>query len=172
MNQSWMLPNEALNWIEENIPKGSNILEFGSGHGSIRLSENYSVTSVEHDEVWLNVAPVNYIHAPIVENHHSTEVGEIGWYDISIVRENIPSKIDLVIIDGPPGHIGRTGILSIIDNLSNSNWILFDDVDRLPELELCNQVANIFDKKAKSFNCKMCRPDGSKRAFAIINMEV
>ena len=82
MNQAWMLPEEAFIWIEENIPFGSSIFEFGSGIGSVRLSKNYSVTSVEHDSDRLDIAPVDYIHAPIVENTHSTEVGEIGWYDV------------------------------------------------------------------------------------------
>jgi len=167
-----MLPEEAFSWIEKTLPNGSTILEFGSGHGSVRLSKNYSVTSIEHDPDWINVAPVNYIHATIIENDFSTEVGEIGWYDISAIEKKIPSKIDLVIIDGPPGHIGRTGFLSFVENLSNSNWMLFDDVDRTSELALSDKVANIMGKKATHFNSQMRRPDGSIRAFSVINMGV
>ena len=172
MNQDWMLPNEAFNWIEENIPNGSSILEFGSGHGSIRLSENYSVTSVEHNEDWLDIATVNYIHAPIVENHYSTEVGEKGWYDASVVVDNFPSKIDLIIIDGPPGFIGRTGILSIIDALSISKWVILDDVDRESESKLCESMETIFNCLSTKYFCEIPRKDGSIRAFSVFNTGV
>ena len=38
MNAGWMLPNEAFSWIEERIPSGAVVIEFGSGDGSVRLS--------------------------------------------------------------------------------------------------------------------------------------
>ena len=54
MSGGWALPDKAFQWIEENIPFGSNIVELGSGHGSMRLSQNYQLWSIEHDEAWLD----------------------------------------------------------------------------------------------------------------------
>ena len=39
MNKGWMLPIEAFEWVEKNIPEGSTVLEFGSGDGSQRLAD-------------------------------------------------------------------------------------------------------------------------------------
>ena len=138
---SWMLPESALNWIETNIPYGSSILEFGSGHGSERLSQHYSVYSIEHDEEWLDVFPVNYIHAPIIENEVSTTYGELGWYDPAFIASKIPEKIDLIIIDGPNGSIGRTGILGCLDLFDWSIPVLVDDIDRDAEYNLSQELA-------------------------------
>ena len=172
MNLAWMLPEEAFIWIEKNIPEGSSILEFGSGHGSVRLSKRFSVTSIEHDPEWLGVASVDYIHAPIVENPHATKAGEEGWYDVSIVMEQMPEDFDLVIIDGPPGVIGRTGILSVVELLSKARWIIVDDVDREPESRLCKSMETIFECPSIKYLCEIPRNDGSARSFSIFNMGV
>jgi hypothetical protein len=51
MTDRWMFSSEVFNWIDENIPQGSLILEFGSGKGSIELSKKFDLISIEHDEV-------------------------------------------------------------------------------------------------------------------------
>ena len=139
MNLGWMLPKGALEWISENIPIGSSILE-RSGHGTIELSKNYNVTSIEHDIEWLNLAPVSYIHSPIVSIGNDEQ-----WYDISFLRQ-IPEEVYLIIIDGPPGEIGRTGILNYLDQLPEFTWILIDDVHREEE----RNIADKFEEKFKS----------------------
>ena len=75
-----MLPIEAFEWVERNIPKGSTVLEFGSGDGSQRLADRYQLWSVEHDADWLNRTTSNYVYAPIVSNPVSDEYQEQGWY--------------------------------------------------------------------------------------------
>ena len=80
MDSGWSLPKKAFQWIEENIAFGSNIVELGSGHGSIRLTENYHVWSVEHDKQWLNISPSNYIHAEITP--YSINGKEGFWYNL------------------------------------------------------------------------------------------
>ena len=62
---AWMMPKEAFEWIENNIPFGSKILEIGSGKGSERLAVNYTLFSVEHNPEWINKYNSNYIYAPI-----------------------------------------------------------------------------------------------------------
>ena len=45
----WALSKEAFEWIDAHLEPRDHILELGSGHGSVILSEKYRVSSVEHD---------------------------------------------------------------------------------------------------------------------------
>jgi hypothetical protein len=64
-------------WILANLEKGSTILELGSGETTIKMCEDYTVYSIEHDEKFVGLAEKsNYIHAPI--KHY----GSYRWYDI------------------------------------------------------------------------------------------
>jgi len=139
---AWMLPIEALEWVENNIISGSKILEFGSGKGSERLSKNYRVFSIEHNSEWVDKYPTNYIHAPIV-NHADQRFGsEVGWYDIEMVRSQLPDEeFSLIIIDGPPADIGRSGILDHLWLLDNCRYILIDDLHRKKEYMRCKEVS-------------------------------
>tara|TARA_B110001452_G_scaffold264254_1_gene266976 strand:+ start:837 stop:1358 length:522 start_codon:yes stop_codon:yes gene_type:complete len=128
VERSWMLPQQVFEWIEENIPFGSTILEFGSGEGTERLSVNYDLYSVEHNPEWIGFAKSTYIYAPIRLSNKYPD--EIGWYDIDIINEKLPSKIDLMIIDGPNGSIGRSGLLEHIEYFSWNFPIVIDDLHR------------------------------------------
>ena len=121
MDESWMLPKEALEFVIEHVEPGSVVVEFGSGHGSETLSKHFDLYSFEHEEAWLGVTSSTYIHAPIKENQYATEEGEKGWYDLEIVRQNWPKDPLCVIVDGPPGFIGRFGVLSIFDMLCSQS---------------------------------------------------
>ena len=44
--------------------------------------------------------------------------------------------MDIVIIDGPNGTIGRHGILSVLDSLPKSATYIVDDVHRDAEMDL------------------------------------
>jgi hypothetical protein len=165
---NWMLPIEAFEWIEANIDPGSRILEFGSGDGSARLAENYEVWSVEHDEEWLGVALVNYVHAPIVENEISTSVGEVGWYDPAMLEEGIPDSVSLIIIDGPTGAIGRTGVLAHFQVLPDTEYFLIDDVDREVESALLDILLKTIDGEVNIISSAHLRSDESPRRFAVV----
>ena len=170
LDSNWMLPFEAFEWIEANISTGSRILEFGSGDGSIRLAGNYDVWSVEHNPHWLDVAPVNYIHASIVENVVSNSVGEHGWYDPAVLAKNLPDSVALIIIDGPTGGIGRTGLLAHIFLLPQTDYFLVDDVDRGAEQSLLSKIIEVIDAKVTVIKSAHLRNDGSPREFAVLNL--
>ena len=57
MNSDWMMPDEIFAWLEENVEKGASVLEFGSGHGSLKLAQRFKLISIEHNPDWLAVAP-------------------------------------------------------------------------------------------------------------------
>jgi len=141
MNSDWMMPGEILSWIEENVDQGAKILEFGSGHGSIRLAEQFELISVEHNPDWLGLCASTYIHAAIRENAVSTKHNQRGWYDPQPIINAITSQqISVFIVDGPPGDIGRHGLLSITDTLPKNAIFIVDDVHREDESNLLEQL--------------------------------
>lgn len=167
MNFDWMLPRRALNWIYENIPHSSTIIELGSGDGSKELAEKYDVHSIEHDSEWLNLYDVSYIHAPIVENEVSTKYGEIGWYDPQPIKSNLPKNASLIIIDGPPGSIGRSGILSHLELFDWSIPVLIDDIDRQAEFRISQEISNQLSLVCQHRGFEQNKENNRRREFAV-----
>jgi len=154
----WVIDIECFNKILEILPKNKTILEFGSGFGSSELSKYYKVFSIEHDEKWLNKYPnINYIYAPlkpIKENQN------INWYDIDIVKDNIPEKYDLILVDGPPeatskNRMGRMGFFYNLELFTLENVvIIFDDVERKKDLDNMISISKKIDRKYEIFEGK------------------
>ena len=165
-----MLPEEVFDWIDSNINYGSRILEFGSGNGSKILSEKYDLISIEHDEAWLGKGNGRYIHAEIKKNRYSTQFSQKGWYDVEKIV-GLPSDVELIIIDGPPGEIGRAGILNVLNDLPVTKWILVDDTDREDEKLLLNSLVEFF-KPLKLLNIisDSKRQNGMNREAVLIRM--
>ena len=78
-------------------------------------------------------APSDCVLAPIVANEHAESAGQVGWYDLKMVIPNLPDEIAAVLIDGPPGDIGRMGFLSVLEEIPDSVPIYVDDVHREAE---------------------------------------
>ena len=126
---SWAISQPFLNSIIETLPKGSTILEFGSGNGTKRLIDlGYVVYSVEQNIDWVGKYHTNYCHAPIKN----------GWYDVDIVNEFIKDKkYDALLIDGPAGQANSR--LHIFEsNVSLETIIFVDDIERPKDRELFN----------------------------------
>lgn len=140
---NWMLPNEALNWIFDNLQDGSNILELGSGFGTEILSKKYKMTSIEQDEEWLYKFDTNYIYAPI----------ENGFYKIENLS-NLPKYYDLLIIDGPTKSSGgRMGFIQHLDLFFLDCPILIDDAHREEEMEILIKLSNLLKRNYSIFEC-------------------
>ncbi len=146
----WRFSPGLIRWIKDRIPQGSNILEFGSGEGSIELSEHYNIFCIEHDMEWIKFGQsshVNYIHAPLKEHKQVEGFEHSFWYDprpIVKALENI--KYGTVIIDGPPGCIGRSGFLKYIDYFDLSGNLLMDDFHREKEAKLAVKISRIIKR--------------------------
>ena len=171
MDDSWMLPAEAIEYIVGNCAENVTVLEFGSGHGSQVLADNVNLYSIEHDESWIDVTSSNYIFAPITENPFSNKYGQNGWYDVGVVEDNWPSRVGFVVIDGPPGAIGRFGILSILDLLQHVPTILVDDVDRSDEHLLAKYLAETLSMSLTIYNVAKPRKSATERKFAVLIKE-
>lgn len=146
----WSIEQVIVDWIYNNIPENSIILELGSGYGTADLVKKYKVYSVEEDKKWLNLIPdSNYIYAPLKDN----------WYDISFI-EKIDPDYKLLLIDGPAGG-NRYGILKHIKSFYNGATIIVDDAERPDDLKVIKELCSMLNK---SYIIKT----GNKKSFAII----
>lgn len=133
-------------FITEILPENSKILELGSGDGStFHFLKKYKVFSIESDINWVNRHPSNYIYAPITN----------GWYDVEVLKRELPSDYDLIFVDGPLGKsetsVGRSPFLSHLDLFRNNVPIIFHDTFRKDERELGINVAHKLNKPVVFF---------------------
>lgn len=147
----WSIEREVINFLNNTIPRGKTVLEFGSGIGTDALLKTYSVISVEHDEefAYSHTPEHTCIHSPIKN----------GWYCREGVESALSLKFDVVIIDGPPGEL-RRGILDNLDIFRNMDSpFIFDDIDR----ELDRETMIAFCEK-KNYNYEIM--EGRSKKFA------
>ncbi|MDX1920901.1 MAG: hypothetical protein SFU25_09240, partial [Candidatus Caenarcaniphilales bacterium] len=160
------------------------IIEFGSGEGTKLLTKRYKVFSIEHDKRFLNQHHENYIYAPLINHYEVVNLSnasnvsfgslsnnldnlnlvlrEYSWYDTFKLRESLPQEYSLIIIDGPPGNVGRFGFLYNLELFNTNVIMLFDDTERMEERFLVNEVARILGKRANFFETSL------GKGFAVI----
>lgn len=137
----WSVSVEMFEWILNNIPLNSTILELGSGTGTIELSKFYNVYTVEHDEEWLNKSDrSHYIFAPLVDN----------WYDVEVLKKNLPVKYHLLIIDGPIQE-KRLNIMKNLNLFDFSGLVIVDDTNRENDEKMSIELSKIYKKKLIKF---------------------
>lgn len=138
----------CINLIRSVIPENSTILELGSGAGTVVLSQYFKMFSVENQPEWFNKYPdaTTYINCRSMMYDSVYTAPDIpenyGWYHTDDIFPNLPEHYDLILVDGPGGHHwGRGGFLKHLDKFNTSVPIVFDDVNRQPELQLMKMVA-------------------------------
>lgn len=144
-------------WVLKNIPEGRVIIELGSGHGTTRLlGEKYELYSIEHDSNWCGMYNSTYIYAPIKNK----------FYDLDVLREALPEKYDVIIIDGPPSKINgkrneRMGFYDNLDMFDTNATMVFDDLHRKRDKLLLDNVCKKLDRDAEIYSCS-CSKKGTK----------
>lgn len=132
----------TFDWILENIPKGSVVIELGSGHCSTKaLSLYYELYSIEHNPEFANLFPnVKYL---VTDNAS-------GWYEREKVKEFIPekSKQTMIFIDGT--H--RAGILDNLDLFNPDAVYLIHDTYREIEIKLANDLSSKLNRPVKFYD--------------------
>lgn len=152
----WSIDIECYYKILELIPKGSKILEFGSGSVTKILKIDYEVTSIEHNKDWITSKDI--IYAPLKKNKNGSN---IEWYDIEVVKNTLDKEYDLILVDGPPqstnGH--RHGFLQCLEYFNLKKTILiFDDVHRESDLDLLKKISNKLNRGYEIFKSGDVQP--------------
>lgn len=131
IDNNWSIEKDTFNWINNNVTSDSIILEFGSGLATEYLNKICKVYSVEEDIKWVNKYHDNYIHAPLENN----------WYNREIIKNQIPEKCDLILVDGP-AYGDRMGFFTYRDLVDikkiNCRKFVFDDLERQNDLNCYN----------------------------------
>lgn len=159
MTHDWTMPREVFSFLRRRLPPMAAVLELGSGTGTAILVEMFGrVHTVEHDPEFVGkVAGAHYIHAPI----HECPPLSHGWYDAEVLRAELPYRYDCLIVDGPPGALGRAGILKHL-SLFAPVPVVVDDVHRRPDFEVAAGIAQARDEHLSVHHLT------SGRAFATI----
>ena len=168
--QHWSIGGGIRSAISQLVKEGAVIVELGSGHGTRKLVEKYTVYSIENDEEWVNFCEeANYIHAPIT----MSDVGKEQWYDASIIEANLPSSYDLILVDGPPGKIGREGLLTNYKLFRTDVPVIIDDTIRDEEAKIARELAYKLNRPLYTFwNFSIIAPNLlSKSQVATIQRE-
>lgn len=131
------------------------IVELGSGIstvviGRLLAERGGKLTSIEHDPDWAAIVRGHLEREglePVVEllvsplAPHSDTWESAPWYSPEAVA-SLPSGIDLLLVDGPPGygegmtHSRYPAMSALADRLSYGGLVLLDDADRDPEREI------------------------------------
>ena len=144
-------------YISKVLEQGKTILELGSGFGTGELAKYYKMYSIEHNQEWLHKYNSTYIYAPI------KDYKTYSWYDVTALNRYLPQKYDMILIDGPTGVIGRYGFFENLHLFNPEVLMIFDDVQREPELRLLKDVARKLNKSFAIYKCS------DRKLFGVIN---
>lgn len=135
----------VLTAIRQLAPRGSTIVELGSGNGTNRLVDEYSVHSVEDDDKWIGYCEgSNYIHAPLVSLGEDEEAP--NWYDPEVLRTSLPDDYSLILVDGPAGEKGRDGLLKHLELFRTDVPFVIDDTLREHECRIAREMAYLLNR--------------------------
>jgi len=165
----WAISKEIVDYLIDNLNENDTIIEFGSGSGSIEIEKNFNLWSIEHNKYFLYKNTLKNFYAPIkkykkINPTLKTDIKEYEWYNEDVVN-NVMNKIkyNCLLVDGPPGCIGRDGFLYNLDNFDTNCLIIIDDVNRDEENKLLYKVSKRLSCKYTVYHCA----DG--KSFGVID---
>jgi len=129
----WSISQELLEDLLS-FPKGTKMVELGSGEGTKHLVKHFNLTSIEQNSAYLNLHHDNYIYAPIKDN----------WFDLSAFKDRDLS-CEVLLVDAPFGASRR----GVIDNfkLFNATTVIFDDVNRDKDMSIAKEFCDTYNYK-------------------------
>jgi len=141
---NFALSEECLYWILENIPRGSTIIEIGTGIGTTELCKFYNVVSIECHEKWMLAKDATFIHAPL------KDYGDHIWFDVNKIK--IPEEYSLIILDALTEQDGgRRGFLHHLDLFRHDVPLIFDDTHRWHEMEVAEEYGRTKNRRVRRY---------------------
>ena len=133
----WAITQQCFDWILDNVPSGSKVLEFGSGMGTGELVKHFDMTSIEQDAKWVDKYNSRYIYSPLQSNN---------WYNwADLEKGGINDDYALILIDGPFNpkrqDNARQGIQDYYlahPTLFENCFLVFDDTNREKDRLICD----------------------------------
>ncbi len=115
----------CIHFLEQKLPKGLSVLEYGSGHSTIWFSRRVeNIISIEHNLKWYNFLKNELNHQPNVE--YLSKNLSSGEYQNEVL--NYRNQFDIIIIDG------RQRVqcsLKSLNALKENGVIIWDNTDRI-----------------------------------------
>ncbi len=174
LNPGWQLSSQAVQEIVRHVllDQPSVVVECGCGASTMWIARALKrvgqgqLISLENLEDWVEIvsgmlryeglSTAEVRHAPLVP--YSSGETEQPWYTTSVLDD--VEKIDLLIVDGPPGNISKLArypaVPALRDKLRPGATVMLDDchrwaeketvrrwIDEVPGLELVHQVDRI-----------------------------
>ena len=135
----------TFDYVSNKIAHGSIFVELGAGIVSSRaFSKIFNLHSVEQSQEYCGIyTDVKYIHAPIKN----------GWYDVDVLKSELPKNISGIFVDGPAGSGNRQGLLDNLDlfDLSSDAMLIFHDTYHDEERKLAVNIANKLGLSIKEY---------------------
>lgn len=165
-DQGGAVPRVLFHMLRQRLHSGMITLEFGSGLSTLLFDAmGTDHTAIEHNLTWYNrVAELKTRETTKLIASNITE-GKSGekWFEW---RPEPGYQADLVLIDGPPGQIGRAGCRHYLaDILAPNATIILDDTQRPDEQQLSDDLAAMYGFTVQ-------RIWTGKRAFDILTRAV
>gem|GEM_PF-2299076 len=136
-SEQWAISGQLWAMVYQIARPGLHTLEFGCGLStSLLVERGCRHIAIEHDATFVESlkkfdpkAADTVIVCPLE--------GDPPWY-----RWQTMQKFDLILVDGPPGYIGRRGILDHIESLIHDRSVIFvDDACRSAEADIAKEIA-------------------------------
>lgn len=144
----------------------ATVLELGSGVSTVVVGltlkqNNYGeLISIDHDQNYYEISRENILFNEIenyVRLYHCPikhDVNGIKWYDLEKV--SFGNKVDLLIVDGPPGKLQRNARMPALTNLfphlADNAVILLDDANREDEKKIIREWSDFLDLRGVPYN--------------------
>ena len=148
--------------------KPVNIVECGSGVSTILLSylvkgTDAKILSLDHLKKFADITAQNLREHKSGNNvkvlfsdlkEYKIKDRLYNWYDLDKVK-NMPSNIDMLIIDGPPRNLNKNvrypALALLYDRLAENCVIILDDADRKDEKEVVKRWLMEFPEFKKTY---------------------